>query len=122
MGEIDSILDSVKKKLGLDPEVNTEFDADLIDYTNMALSTLTQIGVGPDGGFAIHGNTETWSDFCGDDPRLTLARAFVEIRVKLIFDSSTLPSYVITALEDQLREYEWRLNVYVDSPNTFQIG
>ena len=55
--EINSILDSVKKKLGLDPEIMNEFDPDIIDAINMALSTLTQLGVGPDTGFSIHDNS-----------------------------------------------------------------
>lgn len=120
--EITSILDSVKKKLGLDPEETTEFDGDLIDATNMALSSLTQIGVGPNSGFLIHGNEETWEQFMGNDPRLSMAQSFVYIRVKLLFDSSSLSSYVLKSLEDQLREYEWRLNVYVESPQTFPMG
>ena len=57
-GEITSILDSVKKKCGMDPETMTEFDADLIDAINAGLNVLTQMGIGPDTGFVIHGSSD----------------------------------------------------------------
>ena len=120
MAEISSILNSVKKKLGLDPETTTEFDEDLIDYINMALSAVNQIGIGPRNGFAITGDSETWTDFVGDDPRLNMIKAYVQLRVKLIFDPPSA-SFVLQSYQDQLREYEWRLNFFVDTPNTFQI-
>lgn len=120
MAEISSILNSVKKKLGLDPETATEFDEDLIDYINMALSAVNQIGIGPRNGFAITGDSETWTDFVGDDPRLNMIKAYVQLRVKLIFDPPSA-SFVLQSYQDQLREYEWRLNFFVDTPNAFQI-
>lgn len=119
MGEINSILDSVKKKLGLDPETTTEFDGDLIDAINNALSALTQLGVGPSTGYSIHGNSETWDDFLHGDPRLNMARSYVYVRVKLLFDTSSLSSYVLNSLQEQIREYEWRLNVFVESTDSF---
>lgn len=116
--EITSILDSVKKKVGLEPEENTEFDSDLIDVINMALSVLTQLGVGPGTGFAIHDNSAQWNDFLGGDPRLNLARTYVFIKARLIFDPPQA-SYVVSALHDQAKELEWRLNVFVECPESF---
>lgn len=116
--EINSILDSVKKKLGLDPEIMNEFDPDIIDAINMALSTLTQLGVGPDTGFSIHDNSAQWSEFIGEDARLNLARTYVFIKTRILFDPPQ-SSYVLTALEDQAKELEWRLNVFVESPISF---
>ncbi len=118
MTEINSILDSVKKKLGLDPETMNEFDSDIIDCINMALSTLTQLGIGPDLGFSIHDNSAQWSEFIGEDPRLNLARTYVFIKTRILFDPPQ-SSYVLTALEDQAKELEWRLNVFVESPISF---
>lgn len=116
--EINSILDSVKKKLGLDPSETTEFDADLIDAINTTFSTLTQLGVGPASGFEIHGNSEIWSDFIDDDARLNMVRSYVFIETRLLFDPPQ-SSYLLSALQEKAKEYEWRLNVFVESPESF---
>ena len=118
MDEINSILDSVKKKLGMDPKTMTEFDPDVIDAINMAISTLTQLGVGPDTGFAIHDSKANWSDFIGEDPRLSMARSYVFIKTRLVFDPPQT-SYVLSSLQDQARELEWRLNAFVECPKSF---
>lgn len=118
MTEIDSILDSVKKKLGLDPDVVTEFDPDIIDAINASLNTLTQIGVGPALGFIIHDKSETWTDFLGSNPLLNTARSYVFIRARLLFDPPQSSS-VMSALQEQAKEYEWRLNISVESPTAF---
>lgn len=109
--EIDSILDSVKKRIGINPLEVTEFDEDLTDVINTAIATLTQIGIGPQTGFAITDNQATWSDFLGDDPRLGMARSYVYTQVRLLFDPPQ-HAYLITALEDKATEYLWRLRVY----------
>ena len=116
----DSILDSTKKRLGLDPEETPDFDQDLIDIINGALSSLTQIGIGPKAGFEITGNEETWTSFVGEDPRFNLVKSYVYFRTKLAFDPPAT-SFALSSLEDQLREYEWRLNFYVETPATFKI-
>lgn len=118
MSEIPSILDSTKKKLGMDPETMTEFDPDIIDSINMALGTLTQLGVGPDTGFSIHNNAGQWTDFLGNDPRLDMARSYVFIKTRLIFDPPQV-SYVLSALQEQAKELEWRLNAFVECPKSF---
>lgn len=116
--EIDSILDSVKKKLGMDPSIMTEFDSDVIDAINTALSILTQLGVGPIEGFSIDDNTTTWKDYLGEDKRLSMARSYVYTQTKLLFDPPQ-SSYAVTALQEKVKEYEWRLNVFVESPDSF---
>lgn len=118
MNEIESILDSVKKKLGLDPQEVADFDPDIIDAINLSLNILTQIGVGPIEGFNIHSNTETWSDFLGSSPLLNMARSYVFIKTRLLFDPPQSSS-VMSALQEQAKEYEWRLNVLVESPKSF---
>ena len=47
-----SILDSVKKVLGISPEY-TEFDVDIIMHINTVFATLRQLGIGPIQGFRI---------------------------------------------------------------------
>lgn len=117
--EIASILDSVKKKLGLEPSIVTEFDPDIIDAINMALNTLTELGVGPNEGFMIHDNTSVWEDFAGSNERiLGMVRTYVFISTKLVFDPPQ-SSFVLTNLQEKAKELEWRINVFVESIKTF---
>lgn len=119
--EIDSILDSVKKKCGMDPETMHEFDADLIDAINAELNVLTQLGIGPNTGFVIHGSSEVWSDFLQDDVRLYMAKTCVTDRCRLIFDSSSMTGSAIQMIQERIKEFEWRLNISVESPESFPL-
>ena len=117
--EINSILKSVKKKCGMDPDTMNEFDADLIDAINAGLNVLTQMGIGPDTGFVIHGDEEVWSDFIGNDDRLYMAKTYVMDRCRLIFDSNYLTGAVLQSIQDRIKEFEWRMNIVVESPESF---
>lgn len=108
-----SILVSIKKMLGPMYDVS-DFDIDIIIWINSALMILTQLGVGPKAGFSITGSSEKWSDFVEDVSVLSGAKAYVFMKTKLGFDSSTLPSSVITSYEKMIQDYEWRLNVAAD--------
>lgn len=105
----DSILNSVKKLLGVD-ESYTVFDIDIMLHINSALSTLQQIGVGPVNGFMISDATPTWQDFLGDIPALNAAKTYVVLKTRLYFDPPQ-QSYVLTAMQEQIKELEWRLEV-----------
>ena len=82
---MDSILTSIKKMLGITEEYE-HFDQALIIHINTVLNTLTQIGVGPEQGFAIDSSTQTWSDFLYGDSRLDLIKSYVYLKVKMLFD------------------------------------
>lgn len=106
----DSILDSTKKVLGID-STYTAFDEDIKMFINSAFSTLHQLGVGPEEGFEIAGNTEVWSDFLGPDSKtLNNVKAYVYLSVRLLFDPPPT-SFGIAAFERQLEELVWRINV-----------
>lgn len=119
MEKIDSILKSTRKKLGLNPDEATEFDPDLIDAINSAIAVLTQVGIGSRMGFSIDDESATWSDLLGDDPRFNMAQTYVFDRCKLIFDTSSMSSYVLQNIQDRIREFEWRLNVAAETPGAF---
>ncbi len=106
---IASILNSVKKNLGV-PQDYTVFDSDLLLYINGVFSTLNQLGVGPALGFRIEDDTAEWDDFLGEDPRLDHVRTYVTLRVKMLFDPPQT-SYTQNAINEQIKEHEWRLNV-----------
>ena len=110
---VDSILTSIKKLLGPE-EIYEHFDADIIMHINSAFSTLTQLGVGPEEGFVITDKTAIWTDFIQDNKRLEFVKTYIYLKVKLVFDPP-LSSSVLDAMNRQINELEWRLNVAVDS-------
>lgn len=109
----ESILNTTKKSLGLDVDYPA-FDPDVIMLINSALSTLTQLGIGPANGFMITGAAETWDAFLGEDPVANMAKHLVFLKVKLVFDPPAT-SFVIGAMEKQIEELTWRLNVHRES-------
>lgn len=111
---MESILTSIKKLLGPEEEV-TNFDTDLIIHINSVLMILTQLGVGPSGGFSISGSSETWSDFLGEDlSKLESVKSYIYLKVRLLFDPPT-SSAVIESYKSLISEFEWRLNVAAES-------
>lgn len=83
-----SILGSTKAMLGIVPEY-TVFDDQLIMLINSQFSTLFQLGVGPEEGFEIEGEDETWKDYLEDNKLLKLVITFVHLNVRLMFDPPT---------------------------------
>src|SRR5690348_398765 len=79
-------------------------------HINTAFSMLNQLGVGPEAGFAIEDAVPTWDTFLGDDLRLNAVKTYVYLRVRLLFDPPST-SFVIEAINKQITELEWRLNV-----------
>ena len=109
---MESILTSIKKLLGIAADYE-QFDTDIIIHINSAFSTLTQLGVGPSGGFVIQDETSTWSDFTADDPKLEFVKTYIYLKVRLVFDPPTTGS-VIEAIKQNSSEYEWRLMIAAD--------
>jgi len=104
-----SILDSTKKVLGFDSDY-TAFDLDIIMHINATLFTLQQLGVGPDDGYLITGNTETWDLFLTDTKLLSAVKNYVYLKVRMLFDPPAT-SFAIDAINKQIAELEWRMNV-----------
>ena len=109
---MESILDTIKKLLGPDSAYEV-FDEDIIVHINTALADLTQLGVGPAGGFKIEDNTAEWTDFIEDNIQLEAVSTYMYLKVKLLFDPPP-SSAVIQSMKEQIAELEWRLNVAVD--------
>lgn len=108
----DSILGSVAKSIGVESDYDY-FDQDLVLCINAALSTLLQLGVGPKRGLRIYDRSTTWDQFIQDDERIGMIEEYVVMRVRLMFDPP-LNAAVIEAMKEQIKEFEWRLNVAVD--------
>ena len=111
---MESILTSIKKLLGITSEF-TEFDADIIMHINTALMVLTQLGIGPSDGFVIEDEMATWYDLIADYRKHQAVKTYIYLKVKLAFDPP-LSAAAITAINEQIDEYEWRLNVSAETP------
>jgi hypothetical protein len=109
---MDSILLSVKKMLGIEPDC-TDFDIDIIININSVLMFLNQIGIGPQNGFFISDEGDEWADIVGDRIDIDAVKTYVYLKVKLLFDPPT-SNYVIEAIERQTKEIEWRLNTQME--------
>lgn len=104
---MDSILNTVKKSLGIDADY-AAFDTDILMFTNAVLANLNQIGVGPDNGFQIEDADATWDELLGSDPRLNNVKAWVYLKVRLLFDPPAT-SFGIAAMENMAKELEYRI-------------
>ena len=111
----DSILDSVKSEAGVIAD-DGAFDDELILHINTAFMTLRQVGVGPENPFIISDNSAVWSDFTDDMAILPMVKAYVGLKVRLLFDPPTSSS-LATAIQNSVAEYEWRLNLEADKYN-----
>lgn len=105
-----SILTSTKKILGIAADY-TAFDLDIVTHINAAFSTLTQLGVGPASGFMIEDADAEWYDFIENDTQLNTVKSYVFLKVRQLFDPPAT-SYLITAMEKQIAEFEYRLNTH----------
>lgn len=102
------ILYTIKKMLGVSLE-DSPFDMEIMVGINSAIMVLNQIGVGPSG-FVVTGIEQTWSDLLDDFTDLEAVKSYIYIRTRLVFDPPT-NSFLVNALQDQMKEYEWRLSI-----------
>lgn len=106
---MESILNSIKKMLGIAIE-DTSFDDELILHINGVLNIMNQLGVGPDTGFSITDDSQTWSDLLLLRNDLNSVKMAVFLRVRLIFDPPQ-NSFLVAAIEKQIQELDWRIEV-----------
>lgn len=104
-----SILDSVKKNLGLGVDYDV-FDHDIMTHINATFMNLQQLGIGPTEGFVIENAETTWDAFLGAQasPLLNSVKAYMQFKVRLAFDPPGA-SFHIASLEKQIQELEWRM-------------
>ena len=108
----DSILMTMRKLVCGNPYAD-HFDTDLLVHINACFSILNQLGVGPENGFVVTDETQNWSSYIADNYRLNMVKTYVTLKVKKIFDPP-LTSSVLEAMDKEISELEWRLNVAVD--------
>ena len=108
----DSILMTIRKLVCGNPYAD-HFDTDLLVHINACFSTLNQLGVGPENGFVVTDETQSWSSYIADNYILNMVKTYVTLKVKKIFDPP-LTSSVLEAMDKEISQLEWRLNVAVD--------
>ena len=108
----DSILMTIRKLVCGDPYAD-HFDTDLLIHINACFSILNQLGVGPESGFVVTDETQSWSSYIADNRTLNMVKTYVTLKVKKIFDPP-LTSSVLEAMDKEISQLEWRLNVAVD--------
>lgn len=104
---MDSILNSVKKYLGISSEYE-HFDPDIIMFINTSFNFLHQLGIGPEQAYSIKSSTEVWTEFLGERTDLEAVKTYVYLKVKLMFDPPS-NSFLIESMNKILSETEWRL-------------
>lgn len=107
-----SILTTIKKMLGIAYEYEV-YDVDITALINSTFLILKQLGVGPKEGFFITDSSQIWEDFLPSGPLLESVKSYIYMKVRLVFDPPS-SSYVVTAYENQIKEFEWRANVESD--------
>lgn len=103
-----SILKETKHVLGLGADY-TPFDQDVILHINSIFGVLHQLGVGPEEPLYIQDDSVKWSSFIQGSNQINMVKTYMYLRVRLLFDPPTT-SFAIKAMEDQIREFEYRLN------------
>ena len=103
----ESILNSIKKLLGIVPEY-TDFDQDITLFINSVFPILRQLGCGPKEGFTITDANTKWSDYIGDNKNLEIVKSFVYLKVRLLFDPPAASAHM-EAFKQNISELEWRI-------------
>ena len=107
---MENILTAIKKQLGIEEAV-INFDPQIMMGINMALSALTQIGIGPTFGFSLQTGNEKWTDYISDldtNPKFINVQPYIYCKTKILFDPPANQT-LLNALQRQADELEWRL-------------
>lgn len=106
---VESILTSIKVLLGITEDC-IDFDPVLIIHINSVFMILNQMGVGPSDGYKIDDKNNSWDEYVDPNDDLESVKTYVYLKVKMLFDPP-LSSSVMSAINQQISELEWRLNV-----------
>ena len=113
---MDSILNTIKKMLGIDSD-DTDFDVDIMIHINSITPNLSQMGIGPTNGYIVTSSEQLWSDYI-DSSIINLegVKTYIYLKTKLIFDPPT-NSTTIEAINKNLSELEWRMMLAIETNN-----
>lgn len=113
---MDSILNTIKKMLGIDPS-DDSYDTDIIININSVIPILSQMGIGPSNGFIVDSATQLWKQYIGDSLiNLEGVKTYIYLKTKLVFDPPT-NSIAVDSINNVLKELEWRMMLAVETNN-----
>lgn len=113
MSNTDSILDTIKIKIGINPDYDDAFDVHIITSINTTFERLKYLGIGPENGFRITGSTETWDMYLTNDEFIDSVIDYISMKVKMLF-APPETSFGIEAIKEQLSELEFFFKVKSD--------
>lgn len=113
---MESILNTTKKSLGIDPS-DDSFNDDIMPLINMTIFSLSQMGIGSSNGFIVISIDDNWTTYL-PDPTINLeaVKTYIYLKTKLTFDPPT-NSTVIENINNILKELEWRMMLAVETDN-----
>lgn len=109
---MNSILDSIKKLLGIPSEYNV-FDDQIMMHINSVLLTLNQLGLDSAKAFSITSSDDTWMSLFGSRTDLESIKTYIYLKVRMFWDPPAT-SFHIQAVQEQIAELEWRLNIQLE--------
>ncbi len=110
----DSILNSIKGYLGIKDSSYEVFDPDIIMNINSVFATLYQIGVDSAKNAIVRSSEETWNEvFKEDSDLIELIKNYTFMKVRILFDPPSNSS-VVSSLEKNIAEIEWRINMQAE--------
>lgn len=104
-----SILSDVKDQLAISPD-STDFDSEILPLVNTAFFNLMQLGVGS--ALSVTAASE-WSEYDCKPEVLETVKAYVGLKVKILFDPPQSGS-AMNALTEAIKELEVRLEWNAD--------
>lgn len=113
MSNTDSILNTIKIKVGINPDYDDAFDTHIITNINTVFERLKSLGIGPDNGFRITGDTETWDMYLTNDEFIDSVIDYISMKVKMLF-APPETSFGIEAVKEQLSELEFLFKIKSD--------
>ena len=116
MNTSDSILDTIKKLIGIDSE-DDSFDVDILTAINSTIPALSQMGIGPKKGYIVLSRDNTWTDYIPNQTiNLEGVKTYIYLKTKMIFDPPA-NSTTIEAFNKVMSELEWRMMLSVETNN-----
>lgn len=109
----ESILNSIKLQIGEDPS-QTAFDVPIISAINSAFFVLYQLGVGPPEPYRIKDMNNEWSEFTENASDMEMTKTYMPLKVRMLFDPPT-SGILKQALEDSIKEMEFRLSIQTET-------
>ena len=101
-----SVFADIKKQLNI-AEDDPSFDTEILMDINLVMAKLYEIGA-CDAVTEIDKDT-AWEGLFNSDEITQIAKLYIYVEVKPLFDPTSLNSSTMKAFEEKAKEYEWRI-------------